>query len=158
MIRFTDEQIAILVSEVKQLPLGYRSELLNNMRQEDKHKRSFLKVTGVNGTMYTIHLRQNIINPLNFSAILIHSVPNTSIEFRLRRYNGRSHRHTNKIEANAFYDFHIHFATERYQSQNLAEDEYAEVTDRYSDIEGALKCMVHDCGFIIPPGEPLPLF
>jgi hypothetical protein len=44
----------------------------------------------------------------------------------LRRHNGKSHEHTNQIEAGAFYDFHIHRATERYQELGMREDAYAE--------------------------------
>jgi hypothetical protein len=52
----------------------------------------------------------------------------------LRRHNGRSHEHTNQIEASTFYDFHIHMATERYQELGMREDAYAEATDRFGDM------------------------
>jgi hypothetical protein len=73
--------------------------------------------------------------------------------FRLRRYNGKSHEHTNKIEGNTFYEFHIHTATERYQDRGMDEDAFAEPTTRFSDLNGAIDCMVADCGFDLPP-EP----
>ena len=54
-------------------------------------------------------------------------VPQSNRVFRLRRYNGKSHEHTNPIEKEIFYDFHIHTATERYQVlENKKEDTYAE--------------------------------
>ena len=58
-------------------------------------------------------MRQNRINLLDFSVILAVRVPQLNQVFRLRRYNGRSHEHTNQIESVTFHDFHIHFATER---------------------------------------------
>jgi hypothetical protein len=73
--------------------------------------------------------------------------PNSSTFFRLRRYNGRGHEHTNKLEHERFYNFHIHTATERYQEEGAREDGYAEQTDRYHDLNGAINCMFADCGF-----------
>lgn len=67
--------------------------------------------------------------------------------FRLRRHNGRSHEHTNKIEGDKFYEFHIHIATERYQDLGVREDSYAEPTDRFTDLGGAIDCLLADCGF-----------
>ena len=70
--------------------------------------------------------------------------------FRLLRYNGRSHPHTNTIEGDRFYDFHIHKATERYQKKGQKEESYAEVTDRYRDLDGASICMIKDAEFEDP--------
>ncbi|MGR3293571.1 MAG: hypothetical protein ACUZ9M_06090 [Candidatus Scalindua sp.] len=71
----------------------------------------------------------------------IHDIMN----FKLRRHNGKSHEHSNKLEGVKFYDFHIHFATQRYQDEGRKEESYAEVTDRYSDIKEALNCLLEDC-------------
>ena len=60
-------------------------------------------------------LRQSTVNALDSPLILAVRVPQSNQVFRLRRYNGRSHEHTNHIEGGSFYDFHIHLATERYQ-------------------------------------------
>jgi hypothetical protein len=70
-------------------------------------------------------------------------------QFRLRRHNGKSHEHTNPIEKNTFYGFHIHTATERYQQSGYREDTYAEETNRYADYHGAIECMLRDCGFMV---------
>jgi hypothetical protein len=79
--------------------------------------------------------------------------------FRLRRYDGKYQQHSNPIEKNfRFYDFHIHMATERYQLFGTKEeDKYAEPTNRYSDYEGALKCLLSDCNFQIPEDPQLSL-
>jgi hypothetical protein len=55
---------------------------------------------------------------------------------------------TNRIEGVRFYDFHIHQATERYQDSGFDEDAFAEVTSRYQNVSGALRCMLDDCGFM----------
>ena len=71
--------------------------------------------------------------------------------FHLRRYNGNSHAHTNKIEKDSFLDFHIHIATDRYQDLTGAdEDGFAVPTPRYRDLRGAFHCMLEDCGLMIP--------
>ena len=57
-----------------------------------------------------------------------------------------------------FYSFHIHQATERYQEAGWDEDSYAEPTERFADLHGAIKCILQDCGFILPEGEQLILF
>ena len=78
--------------------------------------------------------------------------------FRLRRYNGKSHEHSNTIESQTLYDFHIHHATERYQLSGLREDTFAEPTNRYGDLHGAIGCMIEDCGLDVPKDPQLSLF
>ena len=94
-------------------------------------------------------VRPSIENPLDFSAILGFIPPKKTDVFLLRRYNGKSHEHRNKIEKEpAFYDFHIHTATARYQKEGPREEYYAEVTDRYADLHGAIDCLVSDSKII----------
>jgi hypothetical protein len=40
------------------------------------------------------------------------------------------------LENGKFFDFHIHYATQRYQDAGRKEESYAEGTDRYSTSEG----------------------
>jgi hypothetical protein len=128
------------------------------MRAKTGHKERELDVTGLNGSEFQLNIRQSVFNPLDFSVILAYSMPGSNILFRLRRYNGRSHQHTNKIEGNTFYDFHIHLATERYQVAGHDEESYAEPTDRYADLNGAIGCMLQDCAFEVPSGTQESLF
>ena len=46
--------------------------------------------------------------------------------------------------------FHIHTATERYQVNSVREEDYAEPTKRYADVNGALKCLFADANFERP--------
>jgi hypothetical protein len=78
--------------------------------------------------------------------------------FRLRRYNGRSHEHTNAIERATFYAFHIHTATERYQDLGMREDSFAEPTDRFSNFEEAVDCLFDDANLKAPEGQQGKLF
>ncbi|MEY8022113.1 hypothetical protein AB8P51_14840 [Muriicola sp. SD30] len=64
----------------------------------------------------------------------------------LKRYNGSSHAHPNHLEKNRLgYKCHIHIATEKYIQANRKAEGYAEETNRYSTLEGALYCLMNDC-------------
>ena len=100
-------------------------------------------------------------NELDFSVILAVRVPNSNQYFRLRRYNGDSHQHTNTIESQTLRGCHIHHATERYQQIGAKEDAYAATTDRYSSCEDAMECLIRDANLVVPnaPDDRLgPLF
>lgn len=116
-------------------------------RAKRGHKDWDLDVQGASVSQFRVVVRQSDANPLDFSAILIYLPPGTNHQFRLRRYNGRSHTHSNKVENQHFHDFHIHMATERYQEMGMREDSYAESSDRYADLDGALWCLQENCGF-----------
>ena len=94
----------------------------------------------------------SIFNKLNFSVILgvKVKVPSAKKFFRLKRYNGDYHLHTNTIEDQEVIGFHIHTATERYQVNGPREGAYAEPTKRYNDVNGALKCLFADANFEDP--------
>jgi len=66
-------------------------------------------------------------------------------EVKLIRCNGWQPAHTNVLERQTFSGFHIHYATERYQSAGLRAEKYAELTDRYDSLSGAIECLLHIC-------------
>ena len=152
---FSDDEIAQLISEPKPLPVDWRTRL--NMRPKRGHKEQHLDLTGELGSEFRIILRQSNVNPLDFSAILAVRIPQSNRYFRLRRYNGKSHQHTNQIEGHTFYDFHIHTATRRYQDIGAREDAYAEITDRYSSLAEAIGCLQRDAQLIPPKDDQLNL-
>lgn len=153
---YPDQEIESLLRERKPLPSNWRSRARLQARRGNSERH--LDLTGDAGSEFRLILKQNTINQFNFSIILAVRVPQSNQLFRLRRCNGRSHEHTNRIEGVTFYDFHIHFATERYQAFGAREDAYAEPTDRYSDFHGALQCMIADANFEIPPDPQGHLF
>ena len=150
---YSDSDISQLVAERKPLPQDWRARL--RLRTKLGHEESFLDCTGQLGSQFRLILRQSSLNVLDFSAILGVYVPQSNRLFRLRRYNGRSHEHTNNVEGETFYGYHIHLATERYQEMGAREDAYAEATERYDDLDGALQCLLDDAGFDVPPGPQL---
>jgi hypothetical protein len=147
-VTLSDEEIQALVDEPKVLSQNYQEH--TSLKPKRGHKEAEFDVQGENGSKFRIILRQSASDPFDFSVILGYLVPKTNVLLRLRRYNGKSHEHTNKIEIEKFYGFHIHQATERYQQSGLCEDGYATPTGRYGDLHGALQCMLHDCKFAVP--------
>ena len=135
------------MSELKQLPDNRQNKL--DLRKKRNQSEKHLKVTGSAGNRFKIIFRESLSNPRDFSVILSVQVPSSNQLFRLRRYNGKSHEHTNTIENERFYDYHIHFATERYQKLGTREDTFAEPTTRFVNIREAWSCMVEDANIRI---------
>jgi len=140
----TDDRILDLVNVPKRVtnPQARR-------RIENGYARQNFTVQSEDGTLSTfeIYLRQNQRPEMqdNFSCGLRWIAPNGE-SLTLRRYNGPSHRHGNRLE-NATLDFkcHIHFASEKYIQSGLKAEGFAEETNRYRTLEGALHCLVTDC-------------
>ena len=151
----TDADIQRLLEEKKLLPDNYQEQI--RLKAKRGHKEAELSVPGADGSSFKLILRQSDFNPFDFSVILGYEIPKTNALFRLRRYNGSSHWHTNKIERNRFFGYHIHLATQRYQQSGLTHDGYAEPTQRYADLDSALSCALTDCKFKQPPNSQLSL-
>ena len=152
----TDQEIHALLEERKSLPADYSQKMV--IRPKRGHKERERDVKGSEGSDFRIILRQSLFNPLDVSVILSYRPAQSNQLFRLKRCNGKSHQHTNPIEGNMFYDFHIHHATERYQQLGAREDSYAEPSKRFSDIGGAINCLISNCGFELPSGSQRSLF
>jgi len=163
-----DEEITALLTEGKPLPARWSKRLEPRSKPGDAHKRRALKVHGNNGSLFRIDVRQNGGALFDFSIILTF-VDGDGAEYRLVRFNGKHPSdHTNKWERrrnrpNARFRnaFHIHQATERYQTEpGCTIDGYAEVTNRYHSFESALQAFVGSNGFFVeslaaPESQPL---
>jgi hypothetical protein len=124
-----------------------------------KNGRNFVQLMGStsaseSGNQFVVFVRQSDLNMMDFSVILGYRLPQVYTVFRLRRYNGK-HQHTNVLEKQTFYDFHLHTATERYQAPGFKEDHFAETTSRHFDLESAIQCLIADCGFRTFEDTPL---
>jgi hypothetical protein len=148
MLILSDEQITALIQQEKPMPMGLRP--LSRLTERNQHRRKDFDITCESGDVFVIAIRQSMLNAFDFSAILAYKLPGVNTIFRLRRYNGKSHPHTNPIENQKFRDFHIHTATERYQLLGGKEEHFAMIDKRYSDLEGAIECLLLDCGFLTP--------
>jgi hypothetical protein len=153
----TDKEIQDLINERKQMTVD-PEVLLQNMKEKRGHKSSEHLIPNPDGSSFIIKIRISLENSLDFSSILGYYPPKSSKLFLLRRYNGKSHEHKNRLEnENIFYDFHIHTATERYQMEGTKEEYFAEITDRYSTAQEALNCLIADCNVTLPLNSQLRL-
>ena len=153
----TDKEIQYLINDSKQMTV-VPDELFRNMKEKRGHKGSEYLISRPDGSSFIIKVRISNENSLDFSAILGYSPPKSTKLFLLRRYNGKSHEHKNKLESeNVFYDFHIHTATERYQREGTKEEYFAVITDRYSTVQEALNCLIVDCNVALPLNSQLSL-
>lgn len=156
-----DAEIEALISERKPLPQGWESRLEPRTKSDTRFSQRDWETKSENGNIFRVVLRQNNINPLDFSIILIFKDKDGN-EFRLCRYNGKHpSQHTNKWEKNrdmpnsSFRNkFHIHKATQRYQEEGFEIDSYAEASSEYSSFEAAIRTFLQKNGF----QENLPLF
>jgi hypothetical protein len=122
-----------------------------------KHKRGHLEaskqVEGADGSKFRLIVRQNRMDVLDFSVILGWDMPSLMRVFKLMRCNGLSHQHRNPLEyQEAFFDYHVHVATERYQLHGSSEEHYAEPTNAYTDLKGAIRHLLTSCSFA-PPAQ-----
>lgn len=150
----SDEQIEELVAEPKP-SVGLASLLPQTVK--GKHREARIDVVGDSGSSFRLLVRQAILDPDDFSVILGYEPPSSTAIFRLRRHNGSSHDHPNQIERTLVTGFHVHIATERYQAAGFKEDGYAEATNSYSDLPGAIRHMLDVANFEPPTQTSLPL-
>lgn len=156
MVKYSDNEIGQLINEVKILSNNWRSQI--KWKEVRGSKEGYLEVIGKNKHKFRIVFRQSTFNNLDFSITLGVYPTNCTKLFHLKRYDGKT-EHTNPIEKEKFYDFHIHIATERYQvyGNGKKEEKYAQPTNRFTNLESALQCMLKDCNFILPDESQLEL-
>ena len=147
-VSLTDEDISRLLAEAKSLPPDWRNRL--EMKSRSGHGEQQMEFLGADGSCFRVILRQSEHNSLDFSAILAYCAPESNAVVRLCRCNGKSHEHTNRIEGDRFYAFHVHKATQRYQELGGKEDSHAEACDAYVDLRGALMHLCVICGIDVP--------
>lgn len=143
----SDEEIAALLADPK--PTMSLADLVPRQVKRG-HRVEEKQVEGESGAKFHLIVRQNLKVPTDFSVILAYAMPTVHRRFRLRRHNGAGHRHPNKIEGNVVEGPHVHIATQRYQEAGFKEDPYAEETDRYTDLSGAINHMLDVAGFAKP--------
>ncbi|MEE9430457.1 MAG: hypothetical protein V3V16_05410 [Melioribacteraceae bacterium] len=140
----TDDKIADLLNCPKKL-----TNPQAKIRNKCGHEQVNYKVIATDGSKHQFELykRQNLREGMedDFSCGISWVAPNGET-LTLKRYNGPSHNHPNHLENSRLgYFCHIHIATEKYIRANRKPEGFAEKTDMYNSIEGALHCLVTDC-------------
>ena len=105
-----------------------------------RHRQQNFNAETEGGAVYRIYLRQNLDDDQDFSCGLA-LVQRGGRPLSLVRYNGASHAH-----GEIRYRCHIHRATAEAISAGRKVDSNAVETDRYRTVEGALACLIEDCG------------
>lgn len=161
IVYFTDDQIAAML----RVPKGLAADSEIQLRPK-AHKNGVVQLQGAidvpgdDERTYRILVRCGRHKSDNFSVILcVLGSPTHDGEFRLRRYNGNNHEHTNELERDTIsFQYHMHTATERYQMHVPEKpDGYAVQRSGFTDYWEALKIMFEECGFVQPPGAQLTL-
>lgn len=126
---------------------------------QKKSERVTYQVESVDGEKsFEMYTRQNQLDPDAYSCGLVYH-PKRGEKVTLVRYNGSNHVHLNPLEDGELIvnRCHIHRATQRYMETGEKAEKFAETTDRYDHLSGAMLCMLGDCnisGLELPPNEP----
>lgn len=96
-------------------------------------------VPGKQPKRFHVYLRQSVADASDFSCGIVYQSRDGN-RLVLARYNGSSHEHGIDIR----YEPHIHRTTAAAIAANKKPDSTAEATDRYSTLEDALECLIHD--------------
>lgn len=140
-VALTDDQIDALIA----LP-----KIITNPKARKIEKRGSEQVNydaeGPSGEQFRVYLRQNIRIPDGFSCGLLY-VPPKGESVTLTRYNGADHEHSNSLDSATPLPLacHIHRATEKYITAGRKAEHFAETTDRYHTLHGALRALLSDC-------------
>ncbi len=156
-ILLSENQIAALLAAPKELPNNFY-DLIHTMPLGLSSEQRTITVRGETDQTFRLILRRNLLHAVDFMVGIAYLVPGSSRVFFLRRYDGPSHIHRNKLENKRFLQSHIHMATERYQARGFKEEAYAEPTDRFTTFAQALQCALDDGTFTLPPSTQQFLF
>jgi hypothetical protein len=135
----TDEKIAQLLTLPKRVENPQARE-----KTEGRHKRRDYRVVSEDGAhRFSLFTRQSTKIADGFSAgLLWHAKSGEDVI--LLRCNGSDHSHPNVIERQRIeYRCHVHVLTERYILANRKGDGFAEISDAYYTLAGALHELVH---------------
>lgn len=120
----------------------YQKRVINpssRPKTEGRHIRRDYQVASLDGRHeFVLFTRQSTMIAENYSAGLRWR-SKTGEEVILMRCNGPGHPHNNAIERTRFeLHRHVHRATERYLAVGRKAESFAEVTDAYHTLDGAL--------------------
>lgn len=145
----TDSEIAALLSMHKTV-----TNPRARWKQQRGSKQMNYKVKSTCGKNFVLYLRQNVRLEEHFSCGLKYCHPEGKHkDVTLCRYNGSDHVHENPLDGKGKIEnqCHIHRATQRYMAAGRKAEHYAETTDRYDDLQGAVLALCQDCHIDFPP-------
>ena len=144
---YSDEDLAELRSMPKRVsnPGAHWSDKLG-------HRQRNFQVSGQQNeaVRFSIYQRQSTVDEQDFSCGIAY-IPQGGSRLTLARYNGPSHRH-----GDIAYRPHIHGTTARAIAAGKKPESEANETDRFSTLDGALRCLIEDfklSGLKAPPPD-----
>ena len=148
-----NEKIFNLIAEIKTVQNPAAKYI-----EKDGMKRKNYVLSGENGNEYTLYLRQNTRIGMydDFSCGLSWLMSSGEV-LTLVRYNGPSHQHRNHLEKEILpLGCHIHSAKEEYILAGRKPEGFAQLTDKYETLEGALHTLTNDCNIVGIKTQPDP--
>ncbi|KPM67205.1 hypothetical protein HB13667_07685 [Pseudomonas putida] len=135
-----------LIAELLSIPKVIKNPGAKAKVQKKSERINYQVVASDSDKSFEMYTRQNQIDPDAYSCGLIYH-PRSGEKVTLVRYNGSNHVHRNPLEDGELikHKCHIHRATERYMEMGDKAEKFAETTDRYHDLAGAIRCMLSDC-------------
>lgn len=135
-----------LIQQYLVMPKVITNPSVRSKIQKKSERFNYLVEAADGVSSFEMYTRQNQMDHDAYSCGLIYHAPNGE-KVTLVRYNGSNHIHANPLEGGALiaHKCHIHKATQRYMELGDKAEKYAETTDRYSDLSGAIRCMLDDC-------------
>lgn len=140
MVILSDAEIAGLIQTPK---------TITNPRARRKEQKGSIRLNyaaQADNACFEIYVRQNLKVPHAFSCGLMYVAPSGE-RITLMRCNGSDHPHGNPLEGAAKIETacHIHIATQRYMEIGRKPEHFAEKTDLYTDVDGALVTLLSLC-------------
>lgn len=138
-ILYTDRQIEALRSMPKRVINPNAAWTEKRSPTHAQRERKFDVVGQLDGMeKFKVYQRRSMDYADNFSCGISYDPPRRR-SVMLARYNGPSHKHGEIV-----FETHIHTATQAAMIAGDKPDSFAEVTDRFETIEGALDCLKRD--------------
>lgn len=107
-----------------------------------------LDLLGPAGERFRLLIRRHKTTPEDFTCGVQHILSDGTVLF-LKRYNGCTHPHRNHLEKSEFgRDFHVHTLTARYLESPHKAEGYAETTNAYRDLRGAVALCIRECHIV----------
>jgi len=141
----SDELVETIVKERKFIDDDLRLDDLK-LRNDEVHYR-MKKDLICEEHKCIVKVRQAVLNPLNFSIILVY-VDRFKTEHLLVRYNGNHGRHTNLLTQEKIDGPHIHRWTEDYFKKTDNPLGFAEKTSSYITLKDAVRMFIRDMNIL----------
>lgn len=143
--KLTNEEIENLKQAHKVLAKPLRQKWVTQF----KSRQLTLELCSTNQSdRFKLYMRQSTLNENDFSCGISYLASNEN-DITLARYNGSSHVHVNKSDGQKFiFECHIHYANEESLKVSKKIENFAIKTQRYTNLSGAIQCVLKDFNII----------